>query len=262
MSYILDALRRAEAERQRGAVPGLHDQPGPGTAAAQAGARRPAWPLLAWALLGLLGLALAMAAGWWLRPAPQPAAALPLPPPADAAIAPPMAVPPEPPVLPGAGPAAIPMAATPGAQAMAPPARAPALAPADPLGSAAPRAGSRPPAPAALPRPPAPAPLPGALPSAAPTAAATTPPQPMPAPATAPVRLPSLAELPEAQRREIGPLAVGGAMHADQAALRIVILNGQVFHEGDKAGPDLQVQQIRLKSVVLSHRGQRFELPF
>lgn len=28
MSYILDALRKADAERQRGAVPGLHDQTG------------------------------------------------------------------------------------------------------------------------------------------------------------------------------------------------------------------------------------------
>lgn len=27
MSYILDALRRAEAERQQGQVPGLHDAP-------------------------------------------------------------------------------------------------------------------------------------------------------------------------------------------------------------------------------------------
>lgn len=29
VSYILDALRRADAERQRGGVPGLHDQTGP-----------------------------------------------------------------------------------------------------------------------------------------------------------------------------------------------------------------------------------------
>lgn len=29
MSYILDALNRAEAERQRGAVPGLQDQTQP-----------------------------------------------------------------------------------------------------------------------------------------------------------------------------------------------------------------------------------------
>lgn len=93
-----------------------------------------------------------------------------------------------------------------------------------------------------------------------PAQVAPTPAQP--ASAAAPARLPSLAELPEAQRRELGPLAVGGAMHAEQAALRIIILNGQVFHEGDKLGPDLQVQQIRLKSVVMSHRGQRFELPF
>ena len=84
-----------------------------------------------------------------------------------------------------------------------------------------------------------------------------------PAPAAlAAARLLTWSELPEAQRREVGSLAVSGAMHADQPALRMVVLNGQVFHEGDRLGPELQVLQIRLKSVVLSHRGQRFELPF
>ncbi len=34
MSYILDALRKADAERERGAVPGLHTQPVPAASAA------------------------------------------------------------------------------------------------------------------------------------------------------------------------------------------------------------------------------------
>lgn len=64
MSFILDALRRAESERARGQVPGLHDQP-PLPAAA---VPRSAWPTWAWALLASLVLLLAAAAGWWLRP--------------------------------------------------------------------------------------------------------------------------------------------------------------------------------------------------
>ena len=97
MSYILDALRRADAERLRGAVPGLHDQPDL-TALADPGrdgrsmdrARR---PLAVGAGLGLAALGLA-ALGWWaLGPGLKGAAAPPasgLPAPA-AAVAPPVA---------------------------------------------------------------------------------------------------------------------------------------------------------------------------
>ncbi len=80
-------------------------------------------------------------------------------------------------------------------------------------------------------------------------------------PGTASARLPTLAELPEALRREVQPLNLGGSVYAEQPPLRIVIINGQVFHEGDKPLPELQVQQIRWKSVVFSVRGQRFEVP-
>jgi general secretion pathway protein B len=41
----------------------------------------------------------------------------------------------------------------------------------------------------------------------------------------------------------------------------MVIINGQVFHEGDRPTADLLVQQIGLKSVVFAFRGQRFEMP-
>ena len=41
MSYILDALRRADAERERGAVPGLHAQPVPPVSADAAGSGGP-----------------------------------------------------------------------------------------------------------------------------------------------------------------------------------------------------------------------------
>lgn len=88
MSYILDALRRAEAdrERERGQVPGLHTQPPSGSAAAR-GAGRRRW--LPWAGGGLLLLAGIGAGSWWAsgqNPAPAPA---PLPAPRVAPLTPP-----------------------------------------------------------------------------------------------------------------------------------------------------------------------------
>ena len=281
MSYILDALRRAETERQRGAVPGLHAQ---ATALgmdadAAVGPRKP--PLLASGGLVLLLMALLGAAVWWLGFTPAtgtgavagPAAVSQLPqqpqqPEASLPTAPAQPQP-QPPQAPPAAPwpaqartsvGAPPLAPEPAAAVPKPRTTLPAPLAAVPaaLSNSAIRPGTFS-SPAgvngaadstvALPANPSPAAaatlaLPGANTSAA-----------------APARLPMLAELPEAQRRELPALAVGGAVYADQPGQRMVILNGQVFHEGDRVAPDLQVQQIRLKSVVLGWRGQRFELP-
>ena len=82
-----------------------------------------------------------------------------------------------------------------------------------------------------------------------------------PAPAAAvPERLPQLGELPDMVRREVGTLNPGGSIYAEQPAARMVILNGQVFREGDLLAAQLRIEQIRPRSVVLNLRGQRFEL--
>lgn len=268
MSYILDALRRAEAERQRGAVPGLHAQAVaglPNAAAAAPGAAARRLGLAAAALL----LGLALAAAWLLRPAAAPGMPVvvlpaPAPPLTPAAARPPG--PAAPPSVAAVLPTPAPVAAA-GAWPPALPTASQALPPAQPgRAETPPGTPPSPPLPAAVALQPSSsarrlALAPASIASATLAAEVALAPA-QPATATAPARLPRLAELPGAQQRELGPLLVGGAMHAEQAALRIVILNGQVFHEGDKLGPDLQVQQIRLKSVVMSHRGQRFELPF
>lgn len=226
MSLILEALRRADAERQRGAVPGLHAQtgmalPSHGGAGPQAASGQ------RWLLLGVVGALLlgGLGALAWVRistPAPAPvAAALPLAVPAAAPVAA-AAAPPLPTVL-----ATAPVA-TPPQPAAAPPAAVP------------------------RPRPVAIAPL-----AATPLAHASAPQRAAPA---APQRLPTLAELPDTLRRELPAMTLGGSMYAQQPALRMVIINGQVVHEGDQLAPGLLVQQIRQKSVVLNWRGQAFEL--
>ncbi len=67
MSYILDALRRSQAERERGQVPGLDARPA-AVAALPEAASAPPWRWLVPAAVGLIAAALAL--GWWLRSAP------------------------------------------------------------------------------------------------------------------------------------------------------------------------------------------------
>ena len=69
-----------------------------------------------------------------------------------------------------------------------------------------------------------------------------------------------MAELPPDIRSGLPALTVGGSVYSPKAASRIVILNGQVFREGDKPVDGLTVERIGLKSTVLAFRGTRFEL--
>jgi general secretion pathway protein B len=110
MSYILEALRRAEAERERerGTVPGLHAQARhmPEHDDEPAAARGPA--ALTWAAVALAAVALVGAGWWFLAPKAEPPpvlAAAPVPAPVPAPVLP------ASPVV--AAPAAPPAAAAP-----------------------------------------------------------------------------------------------------------------------------------------------------
>jgi len=240
MSYILEALRRAEAERQRGAVPGLHAQP---ASAALADAGLPAQSDLPgrWRRAGLAAAALVAVSAslvWLLKPTPTGPPALVAAVQAVAPVSPAPASAAPVSALPAPGlPPMVPAIPSPVAQTQA---VAPHLLPAAVLaGPAVPPAASM-------------------APAAAPASAEALRPVPDASGPTA--RLPTLAELPDALRRELPALALGGAVYAEQAAQRMVIVNGQVFREGDRLNADLQVHEIRLKSVVFSLRGQRFEM--
>ena len=220
MSYILDALRRAEAERERGAVPGLHAQTAAG--APQAGdARRPMPPWI-WLAAGG-GIALAGVLAWTMlggepaRPAPAaPAATAPAP----APIAPQASLPPsiERPVVAAPAPSSQVVAARP---------VAPAVASSEPVVQTLPP-----------PRPPA---------------ASEAPPAP---------RTYALSELPDDVRRQLPAIGVGGAIHSPDPASRVLIINGQLFHEKDKIAPDLTLLQIHLKEAVLQFRDYRVKIGF
>jgi len=228
MSYILDALRRADAERQRGAVPGLHAQPAPLPPADGPAAARSV--PLGWVVGGAALLAaLALVAWWGSRDAAPPA-------PTAAAVAPVAAV----------------TAVTPVASAVAALATAPPVVPTPP-----PAALAIAPAPVASAAPPLPAARTVAAPK--PPSARASRPAATEA-ASAPTPVPALAELPEPLRRQLPRLVVGGSMYSDDPTRRLVIVNGQVAHEGDEVAAELRLQQIQPHAAVFSFRGQVFRI--
>jgi general secretion pathway protein B len=119
---------------------------------------------------------------------------------------------------------------------------------------------ARSPKPAATkPATPAPAPAPAAAPTetlAAPAAA------PAPTAAASANRVYAVSELPDDIRRQLPVITVGGSMYSSTPGNRILIVNGQVLHEGDRIGPELVLSQIKDKAAVLAFRGYRYEIAF
>ncbi|WP_374521587.1 general secretion pathway protein GspB [Hydrogenophaga sp.] len=241
MSYILDALRRADAERELGRVPKLNS---PTVASAperrpQDQARRRAVRLAAW----LAGVAVAGVVVWWAWPADTPTDT-PTNAPTSAAPAPANTVPVPP--APPAPPADVAPPPAPQATAVVP-----LLAP-----------------------PPPPAPTKPATPSAEASAPATG--QATAAPSHAKTgnsansakgaepaeTLPRLADLPAEQRAQLPALNLSGATYAENPALRMLIANGRVVQEGQEAAPGVVLESIGPRSAVLNHRGTRFRVPY
>ena len=236
MSYILDALKRAEAERERGAVPGLHSQPVAHSAAVPAGGVR---GTVAWLVAGTsLVLVLLTAVFWfWRESAPQAPVTV------ASAIAP-------------VAPSALPALPTP----VAPVTVAPA----------APKLEPRPvPAQASAPTPvvaPVPTPVTAALPRPLPAASnASVPVAPTPAaPATPAVarKVASLSELPEELRRQIPPLVITGVVYSDSPAQSLLLVNKLVLTQGSLAAPEVMLERIHLHHAVFSFRGTHFTLSY
>lgn len=238
MSYILDALRKAdhERERERGGVPDLHAQPAPPVATEPRTASRAA-PALVWAVATLTLLLLALLAWLWAGRAAPPPAAAPVvasattaerPLPSSAVPAPPPVAPAAPLLPPPAELQPAPLAEPAVVRSAVPPAAPPVVVPARP---------SPPPSPAQM----------------------STPAR---AAAQADDQVPTFDELPADVRRQLPALAINGSKYSDTPERRILIVNGQVFREGDHPVPELTIEQIRLKAVVLRFRGYRYLMSF
>ncbi|RZI71356.1 MAG: general secretion pathway protein, partial [Rubrivivax sp.] len=77
-----------------------------------------------------------------------------------------------------------------------------------------------------------------------------------------PPRVYALNELPPNIRQQLPQLSVGGAMYSESPSSRMLILNGQPFKEGDQPTAHLKLEQINLKSAVLSYKGYRYAINY
>ena len=222
MSYILDALRKADAQRERDPARGIHAQPVTLSVPAENSAPTSRMWLVGMALVAGAAL-LAVAMGWfgWLdwfaRPGAPALAAATAPPLASVAKAAPTVTPPSPPSPPSPATEVLPAA---------PP--APAARPAREVPSAASSVTAYPPVPAA----------------------------------SASDRLLSLAELPTDVQRELPKLTITGGVYSPTPTQRLLIVNGQVLNEGGEAAPGVLLEQIRPKTAVLNFRGFRYGVPY
>ena len=252
MSYILDALKRAESERGRGAVPNIHAQP---DVVGDGGGRRAGW--LRWGTAAGVTLVLLLGASagawWWSRDPPvvgKPAGVA-VDAPAPTRATPPLVARPAPAMPPAPEPFAE-SANTP----TAPRERAPGMAVVPPARTSA---TVRPGTASAVAR------LPARESSARvepiqPAAAASVPQAP---PAVAgDERVYAQKDLPDDIRSSLPALAVGGATYSENPSNRMLIVNGALFHEGDKLAPEVTLQQIKLRSAVLSYRGYRYVINY
>jgi general secretion pathway protein B len=241
MSYILDALKRADAERERGTVPGLRAQTIPGVTPESHGAHASlrAWPVI------VTGIALAVAviaAGAWVwrsqagserAPVVVAAPTVPAPPAAPA-------LPPQP------APVAAPVPAAHNAVSQAAP-----VAPTVPAAS-----------PAVKPKP-RPEPPPSTTPRSAGTEVAPVKPSPAASAASPALPVaPLLSELPEEIRRQIPALTITGAVASENPAQRLLLVNGQVLPQGAAAAPEVLIEEIRARSSTFKFRGSRFRVTY
>ena len=219
MSYILDALKKSEQLRQRGAAPITLATPAPEAPPPTPASYRNV-------LLALLLITAGISIGW-LRPWQTP----------EVVTKPTVSSPPVPPSV----VVSSPLVDLPRVN----PAPAPQAVPVAPANVAAPA-----PPVAVIPAPSVPAIRPTQASAAKPDAEA-------PASEAAPSVM-SMSELPQAVRQELPAIAIALHGYAREPRERIVMINNQMLRQGDQVAPGLRLEQITQDGVVLGYQGYRF----
>jgi general secretion pathway protein B len=264
MSYILDALRKADAQRESDPARGIHAQPVRTVFASDDSRgryRRWFWGASA-ASVAAVG-----ATAWYLyhdkdavaiaqtfSAPPQPYASMPVAPaPAASAVNPAMPMQPQ-------------ATGAPPATAVMPPAPVPPPGMGGPLANprfgiqqpAAPQTGQ--PAAPVFPQPspgaaaPMTAPVTPQVQTGQPPTMPTMPARPAPPPAAPAPPPPPVAGLPA----DAPKLVVSGGVYSADRGQRMLIVNGQVYKEGADLGSGVQLEEIKPNAAVLRFRGARY----
>ncbi|QNA99252.1 general secretion pathway protein GspB [Massilia sp. Se16.2.3] len=259
MSYILEALKKAQAERQLGNAPDIHT-PAPLQVATPApGPNRK--PLLLGLGAGVLVAGVVGVLAWRaqapgdaqpavLAQAPAAATAQPVPAPAPAVAHAP-AAPQAPLILPDV-PAdtapPVPARPMPAAPAPTPPAPAPAprRAPGQPAAASAPAPRDA---------------VPEAVYLPAPARVAETP---APRPPEPPLEenLRTLQQLPDAIQREVPKVSFGGYIYSPNPADRLLLVDKMLRREGEEVAPGLVLERLLPKYAVMNYRGTRYRVGY
>jgi len=224
VSFILDALRKSDQQRQRSAAPTL--------ASAQTPAAAPGQPALLW--YGLIAAVLVGAGiliGWLQQGPPQP---LPV------SLPPTVIKPVEAPTFTSAARHAFPETA-----------RKPEAPPAIPLANTTPPAVVAAKAPTST-APPLPLPAAASAPVATPVVGNPT------GDATRESAVMQLSELPPAIQQEIPKLSILAHSYSSKPKARFVFINDQMMHEEDYPAPGLKLEQITPDGMVFSYKSYRF----
>ncbi len=226
MSYILEALKKAQAERALGSAPSLHAMPlHPVDAPASGKGGAALWVGL------VVGLLVAASAVMVWRSSDTAPAMQSQPAPVIAA-----------PAAPAPAPAATPLVKlAPMPDEPSKPLTAPAVATAV--------APSHAPAPV---RAPAPATVPGPVAVPAPAAALAAPEE----------KLPTLRELPEAIARDVPQVALGGYVYANNPSDRLLLVDKVLRHEGEELAPGLILEKLLPKAAVMNYKGYRYKIAY
>lgn len=282
MSYILEALKKAQAERQIGNTPTIH-APTLSSVPAGQGARSRRTPVIV--AMALMVAAIAGLATMLVRQ--QSAANQPVAPGAPAAAASAAAAAPTAPAeavvpaaprdvsapdLAGAVPATasqgaaqqapVAMAAAPARAADASPSQRSASAPASIPRTADARAAQHEATPAAAETPQLQAKKhTGDTARVADVAQAVPIAPPPPAPAPVEEQVQSLRELPEPIQRAIPQVTLGGYMYSKNPADRLLLIDKVLRREGEEVAPGLILDKLQPKQAIFSFRGYRYRVP-
>ncbi|MBI5739653.1 MAG: general secretion pathway protein GspB [Nitrospirae bacterium] len=72
--------------------------------------------------------------------------------------------------------------------------------------------------------------------------------------------IPELSQLPQAVQAEVSPLAVLGHIYSDSSVTRMVNINGDILREGDTASKNIKVEEITENGVIFNYNGLLFRV--